>query len=199
MMGSCLKVLLRIADMRGLDLSFQIVSLNGFKIRMEWSAVIGWTTMAVIGANLMMFLYRTDYETALRFGLLFWMLHMGTVFIHVLGHVMSSALSGYPMTGVEFWWMFARTLYPADEPLLSPRQHIVRAIGGPLASAAWVVVLHQAIDRQTATDDFSVLLLQLAFLNALVYLLAPLIPFSFSDGGTIVANLRRQPRADSGG
>lgn len=179
-----------------MDTSFQLFSINGFKVRMEWSTTIGWIVVAMVSANVMMFLHRTDYETAIWFGMLFWLLHMGTVLIHVLGHVISSALIGHPMTGIEFWWMFARTLYPANEALLSPRQHIIRAVGGPIASVGWVVLLAEAVQRQTATDEFSVLLLHLVFLNAFLYLLGSLLPLSFTDGGTIVANLRRHPHAD---
>lgn len=171
--------------------SFQFFSIGGFSLRLEMSAVIGWVVVVMVGANLYMFLYRTDYEAALRFGIIYWVIYMGGLLFHYFGHILASYWVGFPMSGLEFWWMFGRSIYPDNESQLTARQHIIRAAGGPVFSVVWVAVLFLALSQQSSGNVFSVFMLQLSFVTALLLLVGTLLPLSFSDGGTILYYLRR--------
>ena len=69
--------------------------------------------------------------------------------LHQLGHAAVARLVGHPMAGVHFFSLFGASIYPADEPPLPRRVHVLRALGGfwvnvviglallPLALRAW--------------------------------------------------------------
>ncbi len=111
-----------------MDKSVQLFSVGSFKVRMESSAVVGWVVMVAIGANLVMFIYGANYADGLRFGMLYWLIHFGGILTHYLGHIIASHWVRHPMTGLEFWWIFGRSLYPSDEPALRPRQHWIQLV-----------------------------------------------------------------------
>ncbi|PJF45044.1 MAG: hypothetical protein CUN55_00895 [Phototrophicales bacterium] len=178
--------------------SFQLFKLFGFQVRMEWSALVGWVAVIAISSNVYMFIYRTKADEALWFGVLFWLIYMMGLLVHFGGHMLTSRLVGYPMNGLEFWWMFGRSLYPADEPPLQPYQHVWRAIGGPLGSVAWIVGIVLFYDRYMPTDVFNAFLLQFSLIVAVLYFLGTLWPMSFNDGGIIVEQLKRSRRQSSG-
>lgn len=174
-----------------MDKSFHIIGLHGFRLRSEWSATVGAVAIAAVGANIHMFIHRVSYEEGLRFGFYFWLLHLAIIFVHHAGHFVASVLVQRPMNGIELWWVFGRSLYPSDEAPLSPAQHIIRSLGGLIASAALALLLYQLLIYAPFQDDFSVLLLQLLFVDAVLMLIGAALPLSFTDGGTILANLRR--------
>ncbi len=60
--------------------------------------------------------------------------------LHQAGHGLAARRTGYPMTGMTFFSVLARSEYPADEPRLPARLHIRRALGG-----FWVNLLVGAI------------------------------------------------------
>ena len=53
-----------------------------------------------------------------------------SAWLHQRGHALAAKRVGYPMIGVHFHSLLSAGLYPADEPPLPPRTHILRALGG---------------------------------------------------------------------
>lgn len=63
-------------------------------------------------------------------GLLGALLMFAGEWLHQLGHALAARLVGYPMRSMEFFSVFARSLYPEGEPPLPAGIHIRRALGG---------------------------------------------------------------------
>jgi hypothetical protein len=107
--------------------------------------------------------------------------------IHVAGHITSSQLAGAPMDYVN-WGIFAINGYKQHD--VAPRQHIGRALGGPIASALAALVYWLAWRALGRT-----LLGQIALIgcveNALTAI-GSLAPLTLVDGGVIYANLRKR-------
>ncbi len=105
---------------------------------------------------------------------------------HVLGHALSSRLAGAPMDQLR-WGLLARTLYDNND--VTPRQHIGRAMGGPLGSAlamlCWWVAWRLSADRPVGR----LALIALACNTLLT--LGSWLPLPWVDGGVILRNIRK--------
>jgi hypothetical protein len=109
--------------------------------------------------------------------------------IHVAGHIVSSQLVDAPMDYVR-WGFFATTGYTRHD--VTPRQHIGRSLGGPIASGVAAVVYWLAWRALGRT-----LLGQLALIACIqntITALGSLAPLPVIDGGVIYANLGKITR-----
>lgn len=61
-------------------------------------------------------------------------LHWISDFVHQMGHAVAARRTGFPMSGIHFWFLIGRSDYPADEPELPGSIHRQRASGGVPAS-----------------------------------------------------------------
>lgn len=68
-------------------------------------------------------------EAALA-GLLSSLFMFASDWLHQWGHANAAKRAGYPMTGMHFFFIFAASQYPPDEPELPARTHLRRALGG---------------------------------------------------------------------
>jgi hypothetical protein len=76
---------------------------------------------------------------------------VGQIF-HQLGHALAARLSGHPMTGVRYEYIFSYSEYPVDEPTLPPNVHIQRSLGGfaaTLLMLAGIAALWSRVRRIT--------------------------------------------------
>lgn len=73
-------------------------------------------------------------------GLLGALLMFAGDWLHQMGHALAARLTGHPMIGMEFFSIFARGLFPENEPPLPAGVHIRRALGG-----FWVSLLFGAL------------------------------------------------------
>lgn len=125
------------------------------------------------------------------------LLHYLSELVHQFGHSIAARQTGYPMIGVVFFGPLGLSIYPKDEPLLSGRVHIHRALGGPILSG--VVTLVAGLLYLFLSGTFtigqsephlnSVIVLVSLFLfldNLLVFTLGALLPLGFTDGSTIL-------------
>lgn len=87
-------------------------------------------TLALLGR----FIFKLSRPQALYGAIIAVVLDAFAVLIHQLGHAWIAKRTGWPMTGIRFWNLFATCTYPPDEPELPPEVHIQRAAGGPIAS-----------------------------------------------------------------
>lgn len=120
-------------------------------------------------------------------GLLASLLHYLLETLHQFGHAWAARSTGYPMIGVRYWFLFAASLYPADEPELPAAVHIRRALGGPIFSLLLTIItglIARLLYPAGALLDW---LLLFAFLdNLLVFTLGSLLPLGFTDGSTLL-------------
>ena len=106
--------------------------------------------------------------------------------IHVAGHIASSRLVDAPMDYVR-WVFFAINGYTRHD--VTPRQHIGRSLGGPVASglAAIVYWLAWRVLGRTLLGQIALI----ACIQNTVTALGSLAPLPIIDGGVIYTNLRR--------
>lgn len=125
-------------------------------------------------------------EAALA-GLACTLLHFFGELWHNFGHAVAARRTGYPMSGVLFWTALAASRYPKDEPELSARIHITRALGGPLSSGLLALVLGLLVPVFSGLPAAPRMAAVFFFIdNLLVLTIGALIPLGFNDGGTLV-------------
>ncbi len=115
-------------------------------------------------------------------------MHWSSEFLHNLGHAFFARRVGWPMVGMRFWGVLATSVYPPTEPDLPPQVHIIRALGGPTASAlvsAAYLGLHYLLPAGLGRD----IALLASLWNALVFTLQIFLPLRLgglvNDGGTV--------------
>ncbi len=146
---------------------------------------IVFTVIARSGLNI-------PFSQSLLMGLIATLLHWTFELIHSLGHAYAAKRTGYPMTGITFGAMavFALTLYPTDEPELSPSIHIRRALGGPIINGILSIAFFLLLPFWSG--NWFWLGMFALFENLFVYTLQVFIPLGFNDGSTILRNLRKK-------
>jgi hypothetical protein len=88
--------------------------------------------------------------------------------------------------------LFSRISYPADEPSLPAALHARRALGGPLASASFSLILAALVVASRPIAGTAWWLLVFLLLDSfLLGTLGALSPLDFADGGTLL-RLRRE-------
>ena len=107
--------------------------------------------------------------------------------IHVAGHILSSQLADAPMDYVR-WGFFATNGYTRHD--VTPRQHIGRSLGGPVASGLAAIVYWLAWRALGRTVLGQIALI--ACIQNTVTALGSLAPLPIIDGGVIYANIRKE-------
>lgn len=91
------------------------------------------------------------------------------------------------MRGILYVHVLAVSLYPPDEPTLPARIHIRRALGGPVLSFVITIIAFLILlIAQFVGGMFYWIALWLFLDNLFVFTLGALMPFPFSDGGTLM-------------
>jgi hypothetical protein len=125
--------------------------------------------------------------TAVLTALIATFLHFLGEFWHQLGHAWAARRSGWPMSGVMFFWVLAASLYPRDEPELPARVHIQRALGGLTSSLFMTIgmgLVVWGIRPYNTPADYLALFFFLD--NLLVFTLGAFLPLGFTDGSTLL-------------
>ncbi len=170
----------------GWNRTYVLGRVLGLKVTAETSAFAAgfvlWAILAVFGKN---YLRLTGPDVVVGGGLLV-LLHYVSGFVHQFGHALAAAQTGYEMTGVHFWLLLTRSIYPPREPKLSGKIHIQRAKGGPIASAILSGVLGVLALLLIPVGGLVLEIVAFLFLdNFLVFTLGAFLPLPFTDGGTI--------------
>ncbi len=157
----------------------------GLKITAETSAFVAafvlWAILAVIGKT---FFALTGPDVVVGGGLLV-LLHYGSGFVHQFGHAIAAAQTKYEMTGMHYWLLLTRSIYPPNEPRLSGKVHIQRAKGGPIASGILSGVLGVLGLLLIPVGGLVLEMVVFLFLdNFVVFTLGAFLPLPFTDGGT---------------
>lgn len=115
-------------------------------------------------------------------------LHWAALFVHHFGHAVAARTTGFPMVGIGLWWWLATSRYPRDEPPLPRRVHLRRAIGGPIASVLFGVLVGLLVANFGA--DWRNPLAAVGWFasldSLLVFGIGSLIPLGFNDGSTLI-------------
>lgn len=164
-----------LGQIAGLHLSAKRSAIFGSLLLWGLFAVLGWALFATPGQ-------------ALLFGLVCTALHWLSDLVHHLGHARAARRAGYPMIGVSAWFIFGQSLYPEDEPPLSGRIHVRRALGGPIASillgclaGALALLTHPSASLAWWA------LIVVALDNWLLLGFGAFVPLGFTDGSTLLA------------
>lgn len=167
-----------------------IVSLGkfaGLHLTAEPSALVAfllvWVSLAALGLGWL----NLALGQAIVGGLVAAALHWDGELIHNLGHAWAARRTGFPMKGVHFWGVLGTSVYPRNEPELPKGLHIRRALGGPLASLGWTVILGITAYLAYPLGGAARWVSLFAFLdNLFIFTLGAFLPLPFTDGGTLL-------------
>ena len=166
--------------------TIRLGSLFSLKILARPTAVYGFLLLWLIFSLAGWLWLDLGVGTAVLTALIATFLHFFGEFWHQLGHAWAAQRTGWPMSGVMFFWVLAASLYPQDEPELPARTHIRRALGGPAASLLMTVVMGLVVwGIRPYTTPFDYLALFFFLDNLLVFTLGAFLPLGFTDGDTL--------------
>jgi len=146
---------------------------------------IGFTAFAFYGIHI-------PFGDSILMGFIAMLFHFDFEFIHTLGHAYAAQRTGYPMTGIVFGALaiFAMTIYPKDEPVLSSSIHIRRALGGPIFNSLLSVIFFVILPLWRGNWFWLGMFALLE--NTFVFTLQVFLPLGFNDGSAILNNLRKK-------
>jgi hypothetical protein len=167
--------------------SFPIGQVAGLRISAAGSVfpafVILWFLLGILGYLLLHF----SPPVALLGGFLGAILHYLSELWHQVCHSWAARRTGYPMTGVRFWYFLGTSLYPRDEASLPAEIHIRRALGGPVGSLLLSLVMGLLTLLLRPAGGLLYGLAFFTFLeNLVVFTLGSLLPLGFTDGSTLI-------------
>lgn len=92
--------------------TYMLGNVLGLRITAETSAFVAgfvlWAILAVIGKE---FLALTGPDVVVGGGLLV-LMHYGLAFVHQFGHALAAAQTRHEMTGIHYWLLLTRSIYP---------------------------------------------------------------------------------------
>lgn len=127
-----------------------------------------------------------DTPTKLLIGVGYGVLIILCSLFHSLGHIISSRMAGAPMDAVILTLFVPTTHYEDDGKDITSRQHIMRALGGPLMNLALgllFLLIYSVVIQCTFVAFF-------AGIN-LAFFVATISPIPSLDGAVILREMRR--------
>lgn len=161
-------------------------NLSQLEISAKPSALFGflllWSVLSWLAFNVL----RLTFGEALVGGFICALLHFLSELLHQLGHAGAARRTGYPMRGVRFVYVLGVSLYPKDEPALSGKIHIRRALGGPVVSFVLSVIAFLILlIAQNYGGALYWVALWFLLDNFFVFFLGAFLPLGFTDGNSI--------------
>ncbi len=171
------------------------MKILGLQIMIERSAYYAFVVLAliplivIVGYTTIFHFENLNGKTvtiALLTGICFASFHEIAQFVHQLGHALVARLLGQPMKGVRQFAVFSFSEYPANEPVLPDKLHILRSLGGVVALAlVFTVVFWTWLGIPASASEFTRWLLDfLLFDSALLFFTSAII----SDGLLFILN-----------
>ncbi len=158
---------------------------GGLRVTGDRSVLLGLAMVLVANGVLAALFLRTYLLDALAAVLLTTALHWVNDTLHQYGHALAARAVGKPMSGLHYFLMLSRGIYPQDEGEVTPQQHIQRALGGPAMSlgvaAVWGVLAWLVQPSPLLAYTFT----YAALSSLVVFTLLALAPFPTIDGGSI--------------
>ena len=170
---------------------YSLGTLAGLKLLARPSAFLGFLLLWLGITSFTWRLADFPIDQALAAGLACAFLHFASELIHNLGHAFAARRVKRPMEGVMYWGILATSLYPEDEKRVTPRHHIRRALGGPIASL--IVSVFTGVQLMIVSTQAAALPAAIPFTalfifwdNLLIFTLGSILPLGFTDGSTIL-------------
>jgi hypothetical protein len=123
---------------------------------------------------------------AIVIGLTAILLWYQTDIVHVIGHIISARISKAPMDYVK-WGIMPVTGYHNHH--VSPKQHIGRSLGGPIASALAAVCYHRL--RLLLKPKLAKAIAMAGYIENGIITIGSFAPIQQIDGGVIYSNMRK--------
>jgi hypothetical protein len=166
---------------------FALGDLYNLEISAKPSALVGFIAVWIILGAIGFFVLRLTFLECILGGFICACLHWLSELVHHLGHAGAARRTGYPMRGVRFVHVLALSLYPRDEPELSGKIHIRRALGGPIISfVVTIIALLILLIAQNVGGLFYWIAWWFFLDNLLVFFLGAFLPLGFTDGSTLL-------------
>ena len=86
--------------------------------------------LALVAAGLAAWPLGLSAPAALAAGLLSAVVFFVSEWLHQAGHALAAWRVGHPMRGIHYFSLFSGSVYPAEEPALPRRVHVLRSLGG---------------------------------------------------------------------
>lgn len=173
----------RLKDDKG---RFSLGTWLGVTVTGDRTVLVGLAIVLAVNSLLAALFLRTYLLDSLVAVLLTVAVHWTNETLHHGGHLLAGRFVGKPMKGMHYFLMLARSIYPRDEGEVAPKQHITRALGGPVMSVfvamAWGVLAGVA----QASPLISYVFAYGALSSLIVFSLMALAPVRFLDGGSIL-------------
>lgn len=162
-------------------------NLYNLEISAKPSAFVGFVAIWLVLGAIAFYVLRLTFLESLLGGFLCAALHYLSELVHHFGHAGAARNTGYPMRGVRFTHVLALSLYPKDEPPLSGKIHIRRALGGPAVSfVVTIIAFLILLVAQNGGGLFYWVALWFFLDNLLVFFLGAFLPLGFTDGSTLL-------------
>ena len=111
---------------------------------------------------------------------------LGSEWCHNLAHLLASNWIGKPMDKMRIQAGMPRCIYhEINDPNVSPRQHIIRSLSGPVISSLLLLVT-KGTRKMTRTDSIAGETAKTAYQTNLFLSLISLLPIPGIDGGPIL-------------
>lgn len=161
--------------------------IGELEISAKQSAFVGFIAVWLVLSAVALFFIKLSPVEGIFGGFLCACLHWLSELLHHLGHAGAARQTGYPMRGVLFVHVLALSQYPRDEPPLSGKIHIRRALGGPAVSFVITILAFLILLAAQAMGGLFYWVALWFFLdNLLVFFLGAFLPLGFTDGSTIL-------------
>lgn len=141
------------------------------------------------------------WQQRLAVGLLTMPVILGSEWCHNLSHTAAAKAVGKPLDAMRvLWGMPVLIYYDVNDQSITPRQHIVRALGGPFINALFVIIAKQ-LHHKTRPSSLAYEITNTAVIINTFLCTASLLPIPYIDGGPIlkwwlVINNRTPDEAD---
>ena len=127
-----------------------------------------------------------SWQQRLSVGLMTTAAILGSEWLHNLAHAAAAQMVGKPMDALRITWgMPLVVYYELNDPDVTPREHIFRALGGPLFNGGLLVPL-LGIRRMTGTGTVAREVSDAAVGMNLFLSTASLLPLPGIDGGPVL-------------
>jgi hypothetical protein len=179
------------------------MNLFGLDLTVTRVALLWHAGLAVLCALLAAWLLNLGLLEAVLAGLLSAPIFFISELLHQLGHALAARGVGYPMQGLHFFSLFSASLYPASEPALPRRVHVLRSLGGFWVNVLiGLVLLLPAVSAWPRGGVGAWLLAFAAFVNLLVLGLGAFLPITVPGGtgatdGAALLRYWREARRES--
>ena len=157
------------------------LKIEAYRSIFVWSLLF-WVFVTFVALSVM----GLPFGISILGGFISMLLHWVSALAHQLGHARAARQTGYPMVGVDLWFLLGTSIYPDDEPELPAEVHIKRALGGiPISLFLGLTGVILSVVLRTNPGLAYIVVVFFTVENLLVFTIGAIMPLNFTDGGTL--------------